>query len=193
MQPLLDGEIRSCFSMTEPEVAGSDPTTLQTRAELDGDEWVINGHKWFTSGAVGAELAIVMVRHRPRRPPVRAGEHDPRARPTTRASTSSAPVSVMGHAGGPRPLRDPLRGLPRARRRTCSARAGRGFVIAQDRLGPGRIHHCMRAIGTAERAIELMCRRANEREAFGGKLADKQFVQDFIAHARGWRSTRRGC
>jgi acyl-CoA dehydrogenase len=130
LQPLLDGEIRSCFSMTEPEVSGSDPTTLQTRAELDGDEWVIDGHKWFTSGAVGASVAIVMC------------VTDPDAHPYARAS------------------------------------------MIQDRLGPGRIHHCMRAIGTAERAIELMCRRANERETFGGKLAEKQFVQDFVAKSR---------
>ena len=90
LRPLLEGEIRSCFSMTEPEVSGSDPTTLRTRAELDGDEWVINGHKWFTSGAVGAELAIVMCVTDPDAAPLRAGEHDPGARPTTRGSTWSA-------------------------------------------------------------------------------------------------------
>jgi acyl-CoA dehydrogenase len=182
LQPLLDGEIRSCFSMTEPEVAGSDPTTLRTRAELDGDEWVIDGHKWFTSGAVGAGVAIVMC------------VTDPDAHPYARASMILVPidnpgfdlvrsVSVMGHSGGP--------GHCEVRYRDCRVPAsnllgerGAGFVIAQDRLGPGRIHHCMRAIGTAERAIELMCRRANEREAFGGKLAEKQFVQDFVARSR---------
>jgi acyl-CoA dehydrogenase len=182
LQPLLDGEIRSCFSMTEPEVSGSDPTTLQTRAELDGDDWVIDGHKWFTSGAVGASVAIVMC------------VTDPDAHPYARASMILVPtdnpgfdlvrpVSVMGHAGGP--------GHCEIRYESCHVPAssllgerGAGFVIAQDRLGPGRIHHCMRAIGTAERAIELMCRRANEREAFGGKLAEKQFVQDFVARSR---------
>ena len=182
LQPLLDGETRSCFSMTEPEVSGSDPTTLQTRAELVGDEWVINGHKWFTSGANGADFAIVML------------VTDPEAPPYTRASMILVPVdtpgfnlirnvSVMGHDGGP--------GHCEIRYEDCRVPAdnllgerGAGFVIAQDRLGPGRIHHCMRAIGTAERAIEMMCERANGRESFGGPLADKQFVQEFIATSR---------
>jgi acyl-CoA dehydrogenase len=182
LEPLLEGEIRSCFAMTEPEVAGSDPTGIQARAELDGDQWVINGHKWFTSGAVGAELAIVMA------------VTDPDAHPYARASMICVPtdapgfelvrpLSVMGHDGGP--------GHCELRFEDCRVPAENllgprqaGFVIAQDRLGPGRIHHCMRAIGTAERAIELMCRRANERVAFGGPLADKQFVQDFIARSR---------
>ncbi len=182
LRPLLDGEIRSCFSMTEPEVAGSDPRTLQARAELEGDEWVINGHKWFTSGAVGASIAIAMV------------VTDPEAHPYGRASMIIVPtdnpgfnliraVPVMGHDGGP--------GHCEIRYEDCRVPAANllgprqaGFVIAQDRLGPGRIHHCMRAIGSCERAIEMMCRRANEREAFGGKLAEKQFVQDFIAKSR---------
>ena len=182
LQPLLEGEARSCFSMTEPEVSGSDPTTLQTVAVLDGDEWVINGHKWFTSGAVGAEFAIAMV------------VTDPDAAPYTRASMIIVPIDnpgfnlvravpVMGHDGGP--------GHCEVRYEDCRVPAsnllgerGAGFVIAQDRLGPGRIHHCMRAIGTAERAIEMMCDRANTREAFGGPLADKQFIQDFIAKSR---------
>jgi acyl-CoA dehydrogenase len=182
LAPLLDGQIRSCFSMTEPEVSGSDPTTLQTRAELDGDEWVINGHKWFTSGAVGADLAIVML------------VTDPEAHPYARASMILVPtdnpgfnlirpIPVMGHDKGP--------GHCEIRYEDCRVPEANllgprqaGFVVAQDRLGPGRIHHCMRAIGTAERAIEMMCRRANEREAFGSKLADKQFIQDFVAKSR---------
>ena len=182
LAPLLDGEIRSCFSMTEPEVSGSDPTTLQTRAELDGDEWVIDGHKWFTSGAVGAAVAIVMC------------VTDPEAHPYARASMILVPtdnpgfdlvrpISVMGHAGGPGHCEIRYEGC-RVPASSLLGERGAGFVIAQDRLGPGRIHHCMRAIGTAERAIELMCRRANERETFGGKLADKQFVQDFVARSR---------
>jgi acyl-CoA dehydrogenase len=182
LQPLLDGEIRSCFSMTEPEVAGSDPTTLQTRAELDGGEWVINGHKWFTSGAMGATIAIAMV------------VTDSDAHPYARASMIIVPVDnpgfnlvrpvpVMGHDGGPghcEILYEDCR-VPEA---NILGPRQAGFVIAQDRLGPGRIHHCMRAIGTAERAIEMMCRRAASREAFGGKLSEKQFVQDFIAKSR---------
>ncbi|HET8672088.1 MAG TPA: acyl-CoA dehydrogenase family protein, partial [Thermoleophilaceae bacterium] len=182
LRPLLEGETRSCFSMTEPETSGSDPTGLATRADLDGDEWVINGHKWFTSGAVGASIAIVMV------------VSDPDAAPHKRASMILVPtdtpgfnlirpVPVMGHDGGP--------GHCEIRYEDCRVPAsnvlgerGAGFKIAQDRLGPGRIHHCMRAIGGAERAFEIMCRRANERESFGGKLAEKQFVQDFVARSR---------
>ena len=182
LDPLLEGDIRSCFSMTEPEVAGSDPTTLRTRAELTDGEWVQNGPKWFTSGAVGASVAIVMC------------ITDPDAHQYARASMILVPIDnpgfnlirpipVMGHDGGP--------GHCEIRYEDCRVPESNllgprqaGFVIAQDRLGPGRIHHCMRAIGTCERAIEMMCRRANTREAFGGRLADKQFIQDFIAKSR---------
>jgi acyl-CoA dehydrogenase len=182
LEPLLEGRIRSCFSMTEPEVSGSDPTLLQAKAWLDGDEWVVDGHKWFTSGAVGADLAIAMV------------VTDPDAPPYSRASMICVPtdtpgfnlvrpISVMGHDGGP--------GHCEIRYEECRVpkefllgERGAGFAIAQDRLGPGRIHHCMRAIGTAERAHEMMCRRANERSAFGGPLGDKQFVQESIAASR---------
>ena len=161
LEPLLNGEIRSCFSMTEPATSGSDPTQLAARAELEGDEWVINGHKWFTSGAVGADLAIAMV------------VTDPDANPYAKASMILVPVdnpgfnlvrpvSVMGHDKGP--------GHCEIKYEDCRVPAsnllgerGMGFVVAQDRLGPGRIHHCMRAIGTAERAHEMMCRRACPR------------------------------
>ena len=182
LAPLLDGEIRSCFSMTEPEVAGSDPTTLLTRAVLDGSEWVIDGHKWFTSGAVGASVAIAMV------------ITDPEAHRYARASMILVPtdtpgfdlvrpVPVMGHDGGPGHCEIRYEGCRVPAENLLGPRQA-GFAIAQDRLGPGRIHHCMRAIGTCERAIEMMCRRAHEREAFGGPLAEKQFVQDFIARSR---------
>ena len=182
LQPLLDGQIRSCFSMTEPDVSGSDPRTLQTQAVLEDGEWVINGHKWFTSGAIGASVAIVMC------------VTDPDAHPYARASMILVPIDnpgfdlvrpvpVMGHDGGP--------GHCEIRYEDCRVPEASllgprqaGFVIAQDRLGPGRIHHCMRAIGSAERAIEMMCRRANERETFGGPLADKQFIQEFVATSR---------
>ncbi|MFL5833707.1 MAG: acyl-CoA dehydrogenase family protein [Solirubrobacterales bacterium] len=182
LEPLMEGRIRSCFSMTEPEVSGSDPTLLQAKATLDGDEWIVDGHKWFTSGAVGADLAIAMV------------VTDPDAPPYARASMICVPtdapgfnlvrpISVMGHDGGP--------GHCEIRYEECRVpkgnllgERGAGFAIAQDRLGPGRIHHCMRAIGTAERAHEMMCRRANERTAFGGPLGDKQFVQESIAASR---------
>jgi acyl-CoA dehydrogenase len=182
LEPLLEGRIRSCFSMTEPEVSGSDPTLLQARAELDGDEWVIDGHKWFTSGAVGAELAIAMV------------VTDPDAHPYGRASMICVPtdapgfnlvrpIPVMGHDGGPGHCEIRYEGC-RVPKENLLGERGAGFAVAQDRLGPGRIHHCMRAIGTAERAHEMMCRRANERSAFGGPLGDKQFVQESIAASR---------
>ena len=182
LEPLLEGRIRSCFSMTEPEVSGSDPTLLQARAELDGDEWVVNGHKWFTSGAVGAELAIAMV------------VTDPDAPPYARASMICVPtdnpgfelvrpIPVMGHDKGPGHCEIRYSDC-RVPKENLLGERGAGFAVAQDRLGPGRIHHCMRAIGTAERAHEMMCRRANERVAFGGPLADKQFVQEAIATSR---------
>ncbi len=182
LEPLLEGRIRSCFSMTEPDVSGSDPTLLQARAELDGDEWVIDGHKWFTSGAVGAELAIAMV------------VTDPDAHPYGRASMICVPtdnpgfnlvrpINVMGHDRGPGHCEIRYEGCRVPKGNLLGERGG-GFAVAQDRLGPGRIHHCMRAIGTAERALEMMCRRANGRVAFGGPLADKQFVQEAVAQSR---------
>ena len=182
LEPLLEGQIRSCFSMTEPEVSGSDPTLLQATGVLEGGEWVIDGHKWFTSGAVGAELAIAMV------------VTDPDAPPYARASMICVPtdnpgfelvrpIPVMGHTAGPGHCEIRYEGC-RVPAANLLGERGAGFAIAQDRLGPGRIHHCMRAIGTAERAHEMMCRRANERVAFGGPLADKQFVQEAIATSR---------
>src|SRR5438132_3527635 len=182
LAPLLEGEIRSCFSMTEPEVAGSVPTLLRTRAVRDGDHWVINVHKWFISGAIGSSVAIVMA------------VTDPEAQPHLRARMIIVPIDnpglnivrpvpVMGHTGGG--------GHCEIRYEDCRVPAanvlgpvGGGFMIAQARLGPGRIHHCMRAIGGAERALEMMCRRANGRVAFGEPLAKKQFVQDMVATSR---------
>jgi len=182
LTPLLEGTIRSCFSMTEPGAAGSDPTGLSTRARLDGGEWVIDGHKWFTTGALGAAVVIVMA------------VTDPDAAPHRRASMILVPIetagielvrplAVMGHAAGPGHWEIRYEGCRVPASNLLGAR-GAGFQVAQDRLGPGRMHHCMRAVGGAERALELMCRRANSREAFGGPLAEKQFVQDFVARSR---------
>jgi acyl-CoA dehydrogenase len=182
LNPLVEGDIRSCFSMTEPETSGSDPTRLAASAELDGDEWVINGRKWYSTGANGADLSIAMV--------ITEAEGNPYARASMICVPTDSPgfkpvrpISVMGHSAGPghweilfEECRVPAENLLGPR--------GAGFLIAQDRLGPGRIHHCMRAIGTAERALEMMCLRAADREAFGGPLADKQFIQDFIALSR---------
>ena len=184
LEPLLAGEIRSGFAMTEPDVASSDATNIELRIDRDGDEYVLNGRKWWTTGALHplARVLIVMGRtaseaavHRqqsmvlvelgtPGLTVVRSlpvfGYHDPEGHAELRFEDVRVPVGNL--IGG----------------------EGMGFAIAQARLGPGRIHHCMRAIGAAERAIELMCRRANERVSFGGPLADKQFVQDFVAKSR---------
>src|SRR4029453_5600858 len=179
--PLVAGEIRSFFSMTEPEVPGSDPTTLKTRAVRDGDEWVIDGHKWFSSGADGAAFGIVMA------------VTDPDAEPHRRASQIvvpadthgveiGGPTRVFGHAGSGwsthcevwyRSVRVPVE--------NTLGKPGDGFRIAQKRLGPGRIHHVMRWLGQMQRAFELLCSYALEREAFGSRLADKQTVQNWIA------------
>jgi acyl-CoA dehydrogenase len=181
LHPLVAGEIRSFFSMTEPEVPGSDPTTLRTRAVRDGDEWVIDGHKWFSSGADGAAFGIVMA--------VTDPDADPHARATqiiVPADTPGVevvrPVSVLGHAGRGWTTHCEVRytgvRVPVA---NALGEQGSGFRIAQKRLGPGRIHHVMRWLGQMQRAFALMCSYALEREAFGGPLADKQTVQNWIA------------
>ena len=178
LKPLVNGDIRSCFSMTEPEVSGADPTGLQTRAVRDGDDWVINGHKWFTSGAIGATFAIVMC------------VSDPDVEAHRRNSQIIVPldtpgvdivraVPVMGETRGNhceimyRDVRVPVT--------NTLGRPGDGFMIAQKRLGPGRIHHCMRWLGQMQRAFDIMCKRALERVAFGSTLAQKQTVQNWIA------------
>ena len=181
LRPLVAGEIRSFFSMTEPEVPGSDPTTLRTTARRDGDDWVIDGHKWFSSGADGAAFGIVMA------------VTDPDAEPHRRASQILVPadtpgveivrpIPVMGHAGSGwsthcevwyRDVRVPVA--------NTLGEPGDGFRIAQKRLGPGRIHHVMRWLGQMQRAFELLCSYSLEREAFGSRLADKQTVQNWIA------------
>ena len=182
LEPLLEGEIRSCFSMTEPETSGADPTGLRTLVRRDGDDYVIDGHKWFTSGAMGAAFAIVMAVKDPNAP-----MHEratmvivPTGTPGFRIARA---VSVMGHVGGG--------GHCEVYYENCRVPAanrlgpdGAGFLIAQARLGPGRIHHCMRAIGMAERGFEIMCRHANARRAFGSTLGEKQFVQEWIATSR---------
>jgi acyl-CoA dehydrogenase len=184
LMPLLAGDIRSCFSMTEPAVASSDPTNLQTRAVRDGDDYVITGRKWFTSNAYHPHCRIAIV----------MAVTDPEAPPHQRATMLLVPTDTPGF--------EKLRSLPvfdyigeggHAEVRYNDVRVpvtnrlgaeGSGFAIAQARLGPGRIHHCMRAIGGAERALELMCQRAAGRVAFGSKLLDKQTIQNWIAEAR---------
>ena len=181
LAPLVAGEIRSFFSMTEPEVAGSDPTTLQTRAVRDGDEWVIDGHKWFSSGAEGAAFAIVMAVTDPDAPP-----HARASQIIVPADTPGVeivrPVPVFGHAGRGWSTHCEVRytGV-RVPVENTLGDVGAGFRIAQKRLGPGRIHHVMRWLGQMQRAFDLLCTRALEREAFGSRLADKQTVQNWIA------------
>jgi acyl-CoA dehydrogenase len=179
--PLVAGTIRSFFSMTEPEVPGSDPTTLRTRAVRDGDEWVIDGHKWFSSGAQGAAFGIVMA--------VTDPDGDPHARATqiiVPADTPGVdvvrPITVMGHAGRGWTTHCEVRytnvRVPLA---NTLGGEGAGFLIAQKRLGPGRIHHVMRWLGQMQRAFEIMCAYSLERETFGEPLARKQTVQNWIA------------
>jgi len=183
LTPLLEGEIRTCFAMTEPDTAGSDPTGLACRAELDGEDWVINGRKWWTTNAHGAQMAIVMA------------VTDPDAAPHKRATMLLVPTDTpgynpvrplynMGHADGPGHWEIEFEDCRVPADESTLNERGSGFKVAQDRLGPGRIHHCMRLIGVAERALEMMCERANSREMFGSKLAEKQLVQDFIATSR---------
>ena len=185
LKPLLSGEIRSCFSMTEPENPGSNPTWLSTVAVKDGDDYVISGHKWFTTGAEGATFAIVMA------------VTNPKADKYLRASQIIVPTntpgfelvrktSVMGERGmgwashceiSYNDVRVPLSNL--------LGPEGAGFMIAQERLGAGRIHHCMRWIGICERAFDLMCEYAVRREVAPGRaLSEQQTIQNWIAESR---------
>jgi alkylation response protein AidB-like acyl-CoA dehydrogenase len=180
LRPLVAGDTRSFFSMTEPDVSGADPTGLRTTAVLDGDEWVIDGHKWFSSGADGAGFGIVMAVTEP--------EAEPHRRmsqilvPSDAPGIEIEPVPVMGHRGrGWSTHCEVTYSGVRVPAANLLGERGDGFRIAQKRLGPGRIHHVMRWLGQMQRAFELMCTRALEREAFGGPLADKQTVQNWIA------------
>ena len=180
LRPLVAGEIRSFFSMTEPDVAGSDPTGLRTRAVRDGDEWVIDGHKWFSSGAEGAAFGIVMAVTDPDAPAHRRATQI--IVPADTSGIDVSPTEVFGHLGRGWSTHCEVRysgvRVPLA---NTLGEPGDGFRIAQKRLGPGRIHHVMRWLGQMQCAFELMCRRALEREAFGSRLADKQTVQNWIA------------
>lgn len=185
-QPLIRGEIRSCFSMTEPEHAGSNPTVMSTTAVREGNDYVINGHKWFTSSADGAAFAIVMAVTNP--------DHDSLYQ---RASMIVVPtdtsgfriarnISIMGEAGSDYASHAEVYyencRVPVSNR---IGEEGQGFTLAQQRLGPGRIHHCMRWIGICERAFDLMCHRAAQRSISANTyLGHQQFVQQWIAESR---------
>ena len=176
LKPLVDGEVFPSFAMTEPDVASSDPTQLQTRATLDGDTWVINGRKWFTSGADRAAYTTVMCRTEPDAP-----AHDAFSMIIVPTNTPGynilRDVRVMGHYGGHCEVQyDDVR-VPK---KNLLGPRGGGFKIAQRRLGPGRIFHCMRWLGQAQRAFDLMCERANSRVAFGKTLGQHQQIQKFV-------------
>jgi acyl-CoA dehydrogenase len=184
LRPLLDGEIRSAFAMTEPDVASSDATNISLRIERDGDHYVLNGRKWWTSNAYHPNTKILIV----------MGKTDPSAPPHRQQSQILVPVdtpglafvrnlTVMGYIdqeGHAETVFDDVR-VPAS---NLIAQEGDGFMISQARLGPGRIHHCMRTIGAAERALDLMCQRALQRVTFGRRVAERANVQDWIAEAR---------
>src|SRR6266487_1692600 len=186
LRPLLDGEIRSAFCMTEPAVASSDASNIETAIVRDGDDYVINGRKWWSSGAMDprCKLLIVMGKTDP------SGERHRQqsmicVSPDTAGVTVKRSMSVFGFTdsthGGHAEVEF---GDVRVPAENLIGGEGDGFAIAQARLGPGRIHHCMRQIGSAERALELACRRANSRVSFGKPLAEQGVVQDWIAQAR---------
>jgi acyl-CoA dehydrogenase len=184
LKPLLNGEMRSAFLMTEPAVASSDATNIQTRIERDGDEWVINGHKWWISGTGDprCKIGIVMGKTEPA-----AASHQQQSMILvpldTPGFTLKRDLTVFGYndrEGHCEVILDNVR-VPYS---NLLGAVGGGFAMSQARLGPGRIHHCMRSIGAAERALELMCLRARSRVAFGGPLAGKGVVQESIANSR---------
>jgi len=182
LYPLLDGKIRSAFSMTEPHTSGSDPTNLATRAVRDGDDWVINGHKWFTSNGMIADFLIAMVVTDPdagrweRASMIIVPSDTPGVKRVRNVPTLAGDYERFGY-GHAEILYEDVR-VPIA---NTLGKPGQGFLIAQARLGPGRIHHCMRWLGQARRAFDMMCERALSREAFGHKLAGHETVQNWIA------------
>ncbi|MEM1323834.1 MAG: acyl-CoA dehydrogenase family protein [Bacteroidota bacterium] len=185
LQPLMEGHIRSAFLMTEPAVASSDATNIETSIRLQGDEYVINGRKWWSSGAMdpNCKIAIVMGKTDPEAP-----RHHQQSMILVPMDTPGLkivrPLSVFGyydsHEGHAEIILDNVR-VPKA---NLILGEGRGFEIAQGRLGPGRIHHCMRLCGMAQRALELMCQRADQRVAFGRQLSQFSSIRQDIAHSR---------
>ena len=185
LKPLLAGEIRSCFGMTEPQVASSDARNIETSAVLDGDDWVINGEKYYISGAGDprCKIMICMVKTSPDAPTFRQQSQIlvPMDTPGVQVL---GPMRVFGHDHAPHGHMHIKLDNVRVPKENILWGEGRGFEIAQGRLGPGRIHHCMRSIGVAERALEAMCKRVEEREAFGRKLSQFDSIRKNIARSR---------
>ncbi|TAL71017.1 MAG: acyl-CoA dehydrogenase [Burkholderiaceae bacterium] len=183
--PLLKGEIRSAFLMTEPEVASSDATNIQCSIRREGDEYVINGRKWWSSGAGDPRCAVYIVMGKTNPD---AGRHEQQSMILVPANTPGIkvlrPLSVFGYDDAPHGHMEVLLENVRVPASNLLLGEGRGFEIAQGRLGPGRIHHCMRSIGIAERALELMCKRLNTRVAFGREIARQSVWQERVAEAR---------
>ncbi|WP_223588652.1 acyl-CoA dehydrogenase [Neobacillus bataviensis] len=185
LKPLLNGEIRSCFSMTEPDVASSDATNIQSSIIRDGDEYVINGTKWWSSGAGDprCKIAIVMGKNDPTAP-----THEQQSMILVPLDTPGVTIKrilpVFGYDHAPHGHAEIEYNNVRVPASNMLWDEGKGFAIAQGRLGPGRIHHCMRTIGAAERALEELCKRVQSRTAFGKKLSEQGVIQEWIAEAR---------
>lgn len=185
LQPLLDGEIRSAFSMTEPDVASSDATNIQLSITREGDEYVLNGRKWWSSGAARerCKIFIVMGKTDPHTPDRHKQQSMVLVPKNTPGVTVVRNIKVMGYVDNESHCEVTFENV-RVPVSNLLGEEGSGFAIAQARLGPGRIHHCMRSIGTAERALELMCKRVASRVAFGKPLSEQGVVQDWIALSR---------
>ena len=185
LKPLLDGKIRSAFAMTEPGVASSDATNISSLIENDGDNYVINGHKWWTSGAMDPRCKIIIFMGKTDKNAERHNQQSMVLVPMdTKGVNIIRPLTVFGYDDAPHGHAEMTFENVRVPKRNVLLGEGRGFEIAQGRLGPGRIHHCMRLIGMAERALEDLCRRVENRITFGKPISERGVVREFIADSR---------